>query len=279
MKQIVSVAALLGLTILLTSAITFMDTPQDPPKKAQKHISMVRVENGEETKIDTVISADQVFVWNGDTIGGEEGLKWISKGGEFDFDSTFNFDFDVKDMGNGQVFVVKSGDKSAPAVFEFESDGKDISWSSKDDENVFFSPGTEHRMMFVPEAKSGNVIDLSDPGIISYEKKELKNGKEKIVIVREKPVEKELHEEIIMNGGAPIMMRTPHPAIEKRIEVISDVDGNVKVMGDGGVWNMKKSEGDVKVIEKDGKKIIIRKSKEGAEMKVNVEVEENEEQE
>jgi hypothetical protein len=33
---------------------------------------------------------------------------------------------------------------------------------------------------------SGNIIDLSDPEIISYKKKSIRNGREKIVIIREK---------------------------------------------------------------------------------------------
>ncbi len=274
MKQILSVAAIIGLTILLTSATTFMDAPQDAPKKAKKQISMVRVENGKETKIDTVIAADQVFVWNGDTIGGAKELKWVSKDGEFNFDSTMTFDFDVKDMGNGQVFVVKSGDKSAPAVFEFKGGGDEdvnvMSWSSKDDNDVFFGPGGGHRTMFIPEAKRGNVIDLSDPGIISYEKKELKDGKEKIVIVREKPSEEKMHEEIIIHGGAPVHA--------KQIKVFADDDGQVKIFENGNLMHLEEMEEGTKVIEKDGKKIVIKKSKDGGEMKVNVEVEENKEE-
>ena len=274
MKQILSVAAIIGLTILLASATTFMDAPQDPPKKAKKQISMVRVENGKETKIDTLIAADQVFVWNGDTIGGAKELKWVSKDGEFNFDSTMTFDIDVKDMGNRQVFVVKSGDKSAPVVFKFKGEGdEDVNvtrWSSKDGNDVFFGPGGGHRTMFVPEAKKGNVIDLSDPGIISFEKKELKDGKEKIVIVREKPSEEEMNEEIIIRGGAPVYA--------KQIKVFADDDGQVKIFENGNLMHLEEMEEGTKVIEKDGKKIVIKKSKDGGEIKVNVEVEENKEE-
>lgn len=269
MKQFVSVAALFGLTFLLTSAITFMDAPQDKPKKAKKHISMVRVENGEETKIDTIISADQVFVWNGDTIDGDKNLKWLMEGSEFNFDSTFNFD--VKDLGNGQVFVVKSGDSDDVNVMK---------WTTKDEDDIIFNTVPDHRMMLLPELKKENVIDLSDPGIISYEKKELKNGTEKIVIVREKPSdeEKEIRNEIIMHSDAPMIMHSGGPVRVKQIKVFADDDGKVEILENGKVMLIENMEEGTKVIEKDGKKIIIKKSKDGDETKVNVEVEENEEQ-
>lgn len=273
-------AAMFGLIILLTSAISITRAPQDPPKKGKKHINVVRVENGKETKIDTVIGADQIFIWNSDTIGGDKELNWISEDGEFNFDSIM--DFDVRDFGDGRMFVMKQGDSTKQFHIKMlGDDNMDImKWRGDNDENVFFgAPPTPRRMMIMDRRPQGNVIDLSDPGIISYEKKDLKDGKEKIVIVREKPSpeEKEVHKEIIMHSDAPMMMHAPVPSVEKRIKVISDDGGNIKVMGDGDVWNIDKNDPDVKVIEKDGKKIIIKKSKEGDEMKVNVEVEENEE--
>jgi len=269
MKQFVSVAALFGLTFLLTSAITFMDAPQDLPKKAKKHISLVLNENGEESKIDTIISADQVFVWHGDTIGGDMKMKWITEDGEFNFDSTFNFD--VKGMKNGQVLVVRSGDSD---------DVKVMNWTAKEGDEMIFNTAPDHRMMFLPEPKKENVIDLSDPGIISYEKKELKDGTEKIVIVREKPSEgeKEIRKEIIMHSDAPMIMHSRGPVRAKEIKVFADDDGKVEILENGKLMHIGELEEGTKVFEKDGKKIIIRKSKEGDEMKVSVEVEENEEQ-
>ncbi len=273
MKQILSIAALFGITFLLTSAITFMDAPQDPPqKKEKKHISMVKVENGKETKIDTVIEADQIFVWNGDTIDAPGKLKWVSEGGEFEFDSTMNFDFDFEDMGGKNVFVVKSGDTDEAKV---------MSWTTKEGNEMIFESGAQKHMMILPEPQKGNVIDLSDPGIISYEKKELKDGTEKITIVREKPSpeKKEIQKEIIVSGGGtPMMIHEAHPGMEKRIKVISGDDGKVEILENGKVIDIENMEEGEKVIEKDGKKIVIKKIKEGDEMKVDVEVEVKEEQ-
>ncbi|WP_167610108.1 hypothetical protein [Maribellus sediminis] len=296
MKSIFTIAAMLTSAILLTSAVLFTDVPQDPPKKGKKHINLVRIDDsGKKVEIDTVLEANQVFVWNGDTIGKDGALKWISEDGDFDFDMDMNFD--VKTDGKHKVIVMKSGDATAPMVYEFKTNDdstkqyrvkmitagdedhmKVMKWHADSDEDVFFgAPAAPHKMMFVGDRKKGNVIDLSDPGIVSYEKKDLKDGKEKIVIVREKPSEEaiEMNEEIIING-AP-MIHGMHAPVEKRIKVIAGDDGKVEILEDGGVWSVENMEEGEKVIEKDGKKIVIKKIKEGDEVKVNVEVEEKEE--
>lgn len=298
MKSIFTIAAMLVSAILFTSAVLFNDMPQDPPQKPKKQIKMVKVDDdGKKVEIDTVIEADQVFVWNGDTIGEPGNMKWISKGGEFEFDGDMDFDFDVETDGEAKVFVMKNRNMTAPQVFEFKSDDDSVKqyrvkviaaedgdhvdvmkWNGNGGENVFFgAPKQAHEMLFIGDQKKGNVIDLSDPGIISYEKKELKDGKEKIVIVREKPDEqaKEMNEEIIIRGaGQPMMIHEAHPGMEKRIKVIAEDDGKIEIIEDGEVWDIENMEEGEKVIEKDGKKIIIRKTKEGGEMKVDVEVEE-----
>ena len=40
-----------------------------------------------------------------------------------------------------------------------------------------------------------NLIDLNDPDIISFERKELSGGREKIEIIRKKPTEKQVRVE------------------------------------------------------------------------------------
>ena len=160
-----------------------------------------------------------------------------------------------------------------------------MQWHSKNgNEMLFGKPGSAGPKVFhINKQKSGNVIDLSDPGIISFEKKELKNGKEKIVIVREKPSEEdvEVHEEIIMHnsGAAPMIIHEGMPNMTKRIKVIADDEGHVEILENGKTWTVEESDEDTQVIEKDGKKIIIKKTKKDGEMKVDVEVEENIEEE
>ena len=302
MKRVLSITGVLAMAILFTSAISIGETPQDPPrdKKGKKHIKMVKVgDDGKKMEIDTVIAADEVFVWNGDTIGGEKEMKWVAKEGfKFDMDQDFDFDFDVEADEDGNVFVFKSGEGEAHKVMRFKADGdsakqirmkvisdgnhEDImKWHSKGgNEMIIGAPHGAHAPKMIRiEKKGGNVIDLSDPGIISFEKKDLKDGKEKITIVREKPSkeEVEVHEEIIMHGNhsAPMFIHENGDVQKvKQIKVIAGDEGNIEILEDGKVWSIDEMDEGTKVIEKDGKKIIIKKQKTGKEMKIDVEVEE-----
>ena len=305
-KTFFSLTVLLAMFILFSSAISIGEIPQDPPrgKKIEKHFKMLKIDDqGNKTELDTVLKGDQIFVWNGDTLGSAEGMEWFTKGGDFDFTTDMDFDFDIDSVGAKNVFVVRSKDMKSPLVYEFKSEddstkeyrvkvitngeGGDMdlmNWHSNSNNNVFFrTPNMLHKKMVFGEHQKGNVIDLSDPGIISYEKKELKNGKEKIVIVREKPGEEEheMHEEIIVHGApaAPMMFHSkglPHKA--KTIKVIAGDNGEVEIIEDGKLMHLENMEEGEKVIEKDGKKIVIRKIKEGDEVKVKVNVEEEKEE-
>ncbi|WP_319499987.1 hypothetical protein [uncultured Draconibacterium sp.] len=300
MKEVLSLTGILALALFLSSAISINEAPQDPPKtkKEKKHIKMVKIgDDGKKMEIDTVIAADQVFVWNGDTIGGDKELKWIS---EEDFDFDMDFDVNVESDENGNVFILKGKGASEPMIYEFKTDDGDsakhimmkvisddessdiMKWHSKNGNDMFFgAPGSASpKVIRIDKQKSGNVIDLSDPGIISYDRKELKDGKEKIVIVREKPSEEDMkmHEEIIMHNSsaAPMIIHEGMPNMTKRIKVIAGDDGHVEILEDGKSWTVEESDEDTQVIEKDGKKIIIKKTKKDGEMKVDVEVEEEE---
>jgi hypothetical protein len=279
MKRILSITGIMALAFLFTSAISFRLTPQDPPqkKKKEKHIKMVRVsDDGKKMELDTIIDSDEILIWNGDTINSSKKMKWVSKE---DFDMDFDFDIDVEDDGNGNVFIMKSGKNG-----DGEEDVNIMKWHSKGDNDMIFNaPHGAHKMMIIGDHKKGNVIDLSDPGIISFDKKELKNGKEKIVIIREKPSAEdvEIHEEIIMHGSGsqPMIIHESHPGKKMQVKVFTDDEGNVEIIEDGKVWDIKKSDKDVQVIEEDGKKIIIKKIKKGDKMEVEVEVEKKEEHE
>nr|WP_320020775.1 hypothetical protein [uncultured Draconibacterium sp.] len=300
MKQVLSLTGILALALFLSSAISINEAPQYPPKtkKDKKHIKIVKVEDdGAKMKIDTVIEANQVFVWNGDTIDNGKELKWISKE-DFDFD--IDFDVNLESDENGNVFILKGDGASKPVTYSFKTDDGDstrhimmevtsddltsdiMQWHSKNGSKMFFDAprSVGPKVFHINKQKSGNVIDLSDPGIISFEKKELKNGKEKIVIVREKPSKEdmEIHEEIIMHNSsaAPMIIHEGMPNMTKRIKVIADDDGHVEILEDGKSWIVEGSDEDTKFIEKDGKKIIIKKTKKDGEIKVDVEVEEEE---
>lgn len=271
MKQVFSTTGMLALAILFTSAISMQLTPQDPPQKPkkEKHIKMVKVTDGKKMELDTVIEADKVLIWNGDTITDGKKMKWVSNGtADMDFDMDFDMDVDEDDKGN--VFILKKGGDDEDNV---------ITWQDKDDnEMIFGAPHGAHKMMFFGDHKKGNVIDLSDPGIISFDKKILRNGNEKITIIREKPSDEdeEIQEEVIMHGSGsqPMIIHEKHPGKKKQIKVIANDNGTVEILEDGKVWSVDEGDEDVKVIEKDGNKIIIKKIKKGDEVEVEVEVEE-----
>ncbi len=285
MKRILSITGVFALAILFTSAISIRETPQDPPrgKKEKKHIKIVKVgDDGKKVEIDTVIEGHNVFVFEGDTIGGHKGMKWVSDE-DFDFDMDMDMDFEVKESGN--VIIMKSVKDGKTMVREIKIDGncEDVDmmkWHSKSGNNVFFgAPHAAHAPKIIRiEKHGGNVIDLSDPGIISFVKKDLKDGKEKITIVREKPSEKEIevHEEIIMHGSGvhPMFIHEGQPHKVKQIKVIAGDDGHVEIIEDGKVMEFKSEGENGTFITDDGKKVIIKRIKEGNEMKVNVEVKE-----
>jgi hypothetical protein len=232
MKRIFSVALLTGYAVLLLSSVTIAQqtTPPPPPPppapkapKTEKHIKMVKVDdNGKKVEIDTVLTSDQPFIWNGDTIGGGDDFK-----------------FEMAPM--------------PPGV-----------------------PMPPHVMMLRSHANR-NVIDLSDPGIISYDKKIQKDGTEKITIVRKQVPEGE-------DAPEDVLMHSPHcsdaffygnsPEHFKTIKVIKSDDGTTKIIEDGNVMHMEGGEGTTKFMGDDGKVIIVKEIKEGDENKVEVEVEE-----
>lgn len=276
MKRILSMTGILGLTILFTSAISIRETPQDPPRgKKTKHIKMVKVDSdGKTTELDTVIEGDNIFIWNGDTIGGEHKLKWVSEG-DFEMD----FDIDVKETADGKIIILKSGKGGEHNVMMFGGD-------EGENEMIFGVPhmvGAPHgpKVMMMKMHKQGNVIDLSDPGIISYEKKDLKDGKEKITIVRKKPTEKdmEMHKKIIMHGGTahPMMIHSGHSGKAKTIKIISSDDGNIEIIEDGKVRHIEMNGENVKIIEEDGKIIRIKEIHDGDAKTIKVKVIEKEE--
>lgn len=285
MKQILTLSGTLALSVIVLSSFSIRENPQDPPrgKKTEKHIKMVKVDdNGKKIELDTIVEGNDVFVWNGDTIGNGNELKWLSKD-KFNLDSihkniNMNFEYKIKDDGEGKVMILKSGK---------EGDHKMMMWNDDEGENTFFHapemPGVPHapKMLFFGDRKKSNVIDLSDPGIISFDKKVRKDGTEKITIVRKQVTEedKEINEEIIFHGAgnAPMMIHEDHPGTAKRIKIIKSDDGNVEVIEDGGTWNIKEGDENVKVIKEDGKIIHIREIKEGGEKKVEVKVEIEEE--
>ncbi len=261
MKRFLMVTGTLISTALLLSSFSLREKPQDPPrgKKKEKHVTIMKLdENGKQMKLDTILTNDEVFVWNGDTIFGGN-MSWFSDG-EFNPDSLLqNFKFDFDTDGEKKVFVTKSG-KLAPQIFKFNSDGDstleyrvevlkgldgehDVMVWNDDNTNkhVIVAPGLPALAPFpsLPGihlsqgGNSENVIDLSDPGIISYKKKKMSNGREKITIIRNEPTEKDFEkvEEIIIgsNGNHSMLQGVEMPRIHKIIVNKNDDENKIEV--------------------------------------------------
>ncbi|HDR51691.1 MAG TPA: hypothetical protein ENN90_08755 [Mariniphaga anaerophila] len=249
MKQVMfTIGFLLGSFLLFTS-FSLRENPQDPPRgekgeKAKRHIRLEKIENGEKTVLDTVIEGNQVFVWNGDTIGSAKELKWIGK----------------------ENFAMDSIHKN----FEFrflESDGPG-------DKRFMFAPQPPRapKMPHVVQLQKnlrGNVIDLSDSGIISYKKKKLSGGREKITIIRNEPSEEDMEKDVLITiPDAPdpeFWMSADGPGKMKTIKVINKDDGEMEITEDEVI----------KIQRSDGKVMVIRKKIVDENENVEIEIDEN----
>jgi hypothetical protein len=255
MKQLMFIIGFLLGSFLLFSSFSLRETPQEPPRgekgeKAKRQIRLEKIENGEKTVLDTVIESNQVFIWNGDTIGSAKELKWIMEE-DFNMDSIHkNFEF---------------------RFFESDNDGE-----NNDGENKFiFAPHPPHspkapQVLRLNKKFNGNVIDLGDPGIISYKKKKMSGGREKITIIRNEPNEKEFGQEVLIEipeiPEPAVWMSEKSPEKVRSIKVIRHDDGKVEITEDENI----------KVHKKDGKVIIVRKKINDGTEEIELEIEENE---
>lgn len=223
MKKILQlrVLGLIGLFVCSAVAITAQEVKEEQKKR---HLKMVRIEDGEKTVIDTVVTGD----WSGmewfDELNLEEKLDSSLKG------KMKRFDLEVIDDGKLQNVFVFSTDDHPPihwrGDFEVETESIVEGDSIKKVVKIKHGDGPmEHELMihhdphFVhvpkpqyppmpikwmgPHPDDEMVIRLDDPTIISYKKKELSDGREKIEIIRKKPdsgvKEFEIEEEIEQN--------------------------------------------------------------------------------
>ncbi|MFA5327115.1 MAG: hypothetical protein WC384_04940 [Prolixibacteraceae bacterium] len=218
MKHKLAVFGMVGFSALLLSAFTpeqKKDEPQEPKK--ERHIKMVKVENGKKVELDTVLTDDKIFVWHGDTIGGKEMVKHFGTEGHRKMKR-----YKVKVDGDGKnenvfVYHMKDGKGGEPMIWQMDSDNDVHVFTDADGDSIRkniiirkrIKDGEGKQMMFfdhangmpvppvppVPpvahfrslrEMNHGRVIDLNDPNIITYKKKDLKGGREKIEIIRKK---------------------------------------------------------------------------------------------
>jgi hypothetical protein len=276
MKRVLSIALLTGCTVFLLSSVVVgqQKTPPPPPPikapKTEKHIKMIKVDdNGKKMELDTMLTGDEPFVWDGDTIGGGKEMKWVHKD-DFEMDSMhqnydMHFDYKIEDDGEGNMIMMRSGKGGDHMVMTPIPPG---------------APMPPHVMMF--RGNNKNVIDLSDPGIISYNKKIQKDGTEKITIVRKQVPEGEAApEDVMMHAphGSDAFFYSNSPEHVKTVKVIKADDGTTKIIEDENVIEMEGKEGTTQFIDDDGKVIIVKEIKEGNEKKVEVTVEDEKKEE
>jgi hypothetical protein len=273
MKRFIASGIISGFILLLCSGIAVaqqktvpLPPPPPPPKttKTEKHIKMVKIDNdGKKTELDTVITGNAPFVWNGDTINGGKNYKWMTRD-EFTMDSVHKFDYKIEGDGKGKMIMIHSG-KGDPMI-----------WT----EGMPGVPPPPHapKVMMIRHQQGKNIIDLSDPGIISYDKKIQKDGTEKITIVRKQvPAKEEIEGDVLIHApGAPgeFHINQSAPGAIKTVRVIKSDDGTTRVIEDENVIHMEGKDGITKFVGDDGKVIIVKEMKEGDQKKVEVTVEE-----
>lgn len=259
MKRILSIAMVAALLVIVHGKTVIAQDAKTPHKsKTERHIKMVKIDdNGKKTSIDTVITGDAPFVWEGDTVGGKE-FKWISRN-DFSMDPMHHFEFE--DNGEKIIFLHKGNDC--------------------EDFMIPPVPPVPHapKVMMFDHGRNKNIINLSDPGIISYDKKLRKDGTEKITIVRKQISEgAEIEEDFFIHAPVPPypMMQPEH---KKKVRVIKSDDGTVKVFDDDKIIDVKGQKGEANFITEDGKVIHIKEKKSGDKKETEVKVEVNEEKE
>jgi hypothetical protein len=207
----------IGLAAVLFSSSAFAQkTPEAKETKKTRHIKMMKIENGKKMELDTVLTGNDVFIWNGDTLNPAKHTKKFNSSG---FDKLRHIDVEVEDNDgneNVRIFRHRGGKPGEPMILQTDSDNDVQLFSDMEgdsiqkkivihkrlkhgnDEDMYLNgPDMRHfppmppmppapHMKMLKRAQSGRVIDLNDPNIISYRKKDLSGGREKIEIIRKK---------------------------------------------------------------------------------------------
>ena len=283
MKNTLLSFGLAGITTALLS-FTFVqksDEVQEPKKT--RHIKMLKMENGKKMELDTVLTNDDVFVWNGDTVNPVKHMRKVNPSG---FDKMEKFDVKVERQDGKEkvmVFKHKDGKGGEPMIWHMDSDddmeiltedndstGKRIVVRKRikdgDGNQVFYFKNGDMRhfppmppvppvppvphMRMMKMQHSGQIINLNDPNIISFKKKEMSGDREKIEIIRKKS---EAPEDMTFGFNFDNELAPPPPPAPEMIRELENDNQKMKIM-----------EKEIKV---DGKK--------GKEIKVEIENKEN----
>ncbi len=187
---------LVVLNLMIVSKSYAQDTK--PATKTEKHIKIITVKDGVKEEVDTVIVGGDVKVFSA---GNDKKFHWISSHAEADLDSlSGKMEYKFGDGKGKKVIIMKHGHGQEPMIIhesEVEGDsGKTVTVHVEamepDDEDVlFFNNGRkgQRRIMTTRLAPGfqglpatpalrhfqnrSNVINLSDPGVISFKKKKV----------------------------------------------------------------------------------------------------------
>lgn len=201
--------------MILVSSFAFTDA-QD--QKKMRHVKLTKIENGKTMHLDTMLSGDDVFIWNGDTINPEKHIREFSPSG---FDKLHNTDkmdrqkrVRIYKGGAGRdmdqlMLHSDSGEDFQIFTEEGDSVGKKIRIHKRlrdgnaEDHLIFLDERAGRHIPGVPPVppvphirqfrhqNSAKGINLNDPNVISYKKKDIGGGREKIEIIRKKTTETE----------------------------------------------------------------------------------------
>jgi hypothetical protein len=146
-------------------------TSPDEQVSTKNHIRVVTVKDGVTEVLDTIIT------------DGKAEVKFLKGNNHFTFSRSgepgFEWEEIIENDSTKKIVVMKrrSGDQENRMMVAPLPPGAPV-------------PPMAPGMRFL-QHRSGNVIDLSDPGVISYKKKKLSGGREKITIIRNEVTEKQ----------------------------------------------------------------------------------------
>lgn len=189
-----------GLLCLAISLPVLAQTQQVEQPGKRSHIRMVTVKDGVTTVTDTVIvdgiparlkKGNQGFVFLQDSLGTIDWEQFAEN------DSAGTFVFRRRFSGDRPFMMHRFGgaaDSVSTEIFRIErgkAGEEDIRVIRRGRPGMNARPGIPavpfdlgDRQLRVLQHRSGNVINLSDPDIISYKKKKLSGGREKVTIIR-----------------------------------------------------------------------------------------------
>jgi hypothetical protein len=241
---------ILSLVAIFIAAAGMRPVHQDNPpgKKKTTHIKVVTVKDGEKQVLDTIIEGKDLKVMH---MGkGGNPIRMVVEG--FPLPDSLQEKIDgMKGEGkSNRIMIHRGGMGRGPIeIREIETLGDSgktvtvhVEKSQPGEEDVFFmrqGMGPQRRMIYAQKApgmqmnhiraprvrhlQRGNVIDLSDPGIISFEKKKLSGGREKITIIRN---------EVQKNEEETFDIRVDESAGEKVIGTdLRNAEKEIKVQG------------------------------------------------